>query len=389
MSTFEKRITSVLVDGLAELIRQGKGRNYWCSSRATADALIALDHGLPIGEYPHLRQGALRELLRESDVAASLRNWNAEVWDTSVALLALRNLQGPKYRTAILQSRDWLLSKYLKSHFWNHEPWETLWALIALSRLPDPPTHIDFSPAVEWILDAIGKPKGMLMNWSNTALFVLFTNRASKYAEPFKDHIAETRKEALETILKEPLDGDEALWTPEGWSNGLVLWAVAEANYKMPNKANAEKILNWCESRILKSELVEEDLAFTCIGLYEYLKQVYFDDSRGKELELKVELAKQLRMTVNDKPKVVTRHTYDGYFSIHLREGMLRFAGIILISLVLSVAALAAENKIGEWTNWIALVPALLGVIVGIADFRQMLPWNRDRKSTDEPNQAE
>ena len=160
MATLEKRITSVLINGLSELIRQGRGRNCWCSSRATADALIALDHALPVGEYPHLREEALRELLRESDESGALRNWNAEVWDTSVALLALRNLQGAKYRKPIRQSRDWLLSKYLRSHFWNHEPWETLWALIALSRLPDPPTHINFSPAVEWVLDAIESRKG-------------------------------------------------------------------------------------------------------------------------------------------------------------------------------------------------------------------------------------
>lgn len=385
--SLENDVTSALVDGLVKLIEQGKRRDYWCSSRATADALITLDLCLPTGQFIHLQGDARKHLLAESDLVDGRRNWNGEIWDTAVAALALRNLRANEYKTATLQSRDWLLSKYLKSHYWNHEQWETLWALIALSRLPEPPQNCDFSAAIEWLTEAIiGEPTSrMLMNWSNTALFILFTNtNCWEYSEGLKERVAEEKQKCLETILATPLDEDgavEVLWTPEGWSNGLVLWALSEAQHRMPDEAAANKIVKWCQTRISDGSLVDEDLAFVCIGLYHYLRWIYLQDASLKEAQLKFELCEQVKMAVPDKPVALTKHTHPGYWSMHIRRRSARFAVYIVIALVLSGATLYFDDKRG-WSSLIALIPLLLSLIVGFADFRQLLPWSKAESET-------
>lgn len=375
--------TTTLVDGLAQLIRQGKRRDYWCSTRATADALIALDHCLPEGEYPHIRTGALRHLVHDSDINAAGRNWNEEIWDTSVAFVAVSG-QVRKYEKQLAQTRDWLLSKYRKSHAWNHEQWETLWALLALSRVEELPrlsTALpNFGSAIDWLVRGIGKPEaGMLMNWSNTALFVRFaTNDRWSYSPEINARLKKGKLSCIKAILGEDLDPDgtgETLWTPEGWSNGLTIWALAEAGQRL-SEQHELKILNWCRTGIGNGDLTEEDLAFVCIGLYQYLNLI---DGRPTT-KVREGICRALKDQVKDKPRVLTKHTYAGYWSIHVRRSSIRFGFYLILSIALSGTILLSGNKIGEWTNWIALIPAFVGIMVSIADFRQILPWNKSTR---------
>lgn len=381
MTDQQDKIVRVLIDGLTQLIQEGKRRDYWCSSRATADALIALDHSLPAGAFTHLRNDARKHLLEESVDKDGERNWNEEVWDTSVACLALSTLTGRKYSNALLQSQGWLLSKYLKAHAWNDEQWETLWALIALSRVPDEADDAKVAPAVKWLLERLDKPKrGMLSNWSNTALFLLFTNRYSNENDPqLISDVSVARENALHAILDKDLTDDptgETLWTPEGWSNGLVLWAVADTQGRAYTQLNNEKIVKWYSSNIKK--LKAEDLAFSCIGLYAYLRQYYLEASGSKESELKEMLNRHLAaIEVKDRPKAVTHNTYPGYLSIHLRHDLLRLALYLSIGTIFAVILLNADNKLGTWSGWLAIIPGLISIGVSIADFRHLLPWSR------------
>lgn len=398
-------IENTLLKGLVQLIVEGSNRKFWVSSRATSDALIALSTCLPFDEFPNLRSGAISHLLSESDVTSdSERHWMEEVWDTSIGALALSTEQ-TKFTNEIGEIKSWLFSKYLPSHkSWNDELWETLCAVNAISYLtkkfPDPNicAQQDFTGAADWLISLIDTPRqGLLLNWSSTALFVLFSNSPNLpgLSPAGKQAIRSKGENCAQTLLKADLhQTEELLWTPEAWSNGLVLWAISVAKPGLLDEKSIRKILHWFDSRISAEDLPTEDRAFACVGLYKYREYLLYDDLKReyrtlqdnkilsdnfdfliirfneRRDELKLNIGNRLKQRVGDfgpRPPRFSTKTYSGYYSINVSQ---KFANVVLIVLAttfLTYLTWKTQAVQDEMMSWLVLIPIVLGTLATLA----------------------
>lgn len=408
-----KNIEIVLLEGLEQLIKDGSSKRYWSSNRATSDALMALQTCLPMDEYSHLRNGALEHLLSQSEITTDgKRHWMEEVWDTSVAMLALAT-EPLKYAKEVNQAREWLSSKYLTAYnSWNDELWETLWAINALSYLdriipiPKHKTNTDFSGAIEWLLKMADTPdKGILVNWSSTALFVLFASKPSLPGlnEAKTEKVITQSRICMRKFLETPgMQADDLLWTPEAWSNALVLWSISVNYGGLLNDEDVFKMTKWFKDRVSLPDLPTEDRAFSCIALFKYLLYHTLEQSKSglentnhsdiqlaEEIKekLKVKLANKLRKRVGDykpRPPIITSNAHADYYSINMRKKFTNVFLIISVTIMLSYASWKAGTMSNSDTQWIPVIPIVLGTLASVAQLANFNLISKRKRTSEE-----
>jgi len=410
--SIRRTIEGVLLDGLEQLIREGSSRKYWNSNRATSDALVALDRCLLKDDYCNLRAGALQYLVSQSEVTGDgRRHWMEEVWDTSVATLALAT-NSIKYSSEIIEARSWLCSKYLVEYnSWNDEIWETLWALNVLSYLDrvfpiQIRCDVSLANATDWISRMVNTPtEGMVVNWSNTALFVLFGSPPTLPGldDKQKQLIIDLARSCARTLLDTPINkSDDILWTPEAWSNALVLWAISHAKIGLLQDQSAFVVAKWFKDKISDQDLPTEDRAFSCIALYrynEYLliseikKDIQIDEEHTSSIrieeakeKLKERIGKKLAQRIPDfsynRPFITAE--YYGYYSINIRK---KFANVVaILILTISITFLSAKPDWGEnkWTKWIPAIPIILGALATLAQLLNFTLWPTRKKENND-----
>lgn len=412
-SSIEKQLTAALESIIMEACYSGD----WGDVRGTADSLIALNRCLPETTFLNLRTNAAKWLTRNKIEKSEFNvNWEEEVWDTSVAMIALSH-EKEKNKQVIDGAVKGLQASFVEEHNnWNFEPWETSWALLAIFEALSP--HLDedvlatCNRALKWLQTYIGVPEpGLLINWHYTALFLLVAKRYSDYP-PFTEEYPDTcrmLKQYIDICLQRILDvlpvSEEGLWTHEVWSNGLVLWALGECNVVATNTTGVTRIVEWFSGQLLTSFL--EDRAFACIGLYELLlslkAQEYLPLSDGlaglvgaaeandlgdilnvcmkiveKEIsqdKIKPCLAAQLEKNLAGRcpdfvlrAPFITSSEHEGYYTLNLYRKYTDLAVIIAVTLAVTLLTLASTERIpAPWAWIIGAAPIVIGAFATVA----------------------
>lgn len=427
-------IEDLLVHALNHILQEARAAGNWGDVRGTSDSLIAIQTCLPPSAYPRLRAAACRWLAGRSIAASDMHNWEEEVWDTSVALLALSG-DPVGSEEVIAGGLRWLEEHHRYGHDnWNDEPWETLWALLAIhatrrataQRIPSEIPH----RSLRWLLSLLDSPKqGLLVSWHYTGLFVLvagryatadmLTREGPTLVTELRDVVQRVVAGMVATLAAAP-SGDE-LWTREIWSSSLVLWAASENEAIRESSPGLSRVVDWYRKRLDSDDLMTEDCAFACIALFHLLVSIEttrhsivlraLEELRErvlaqKEAALATELidahemlaadrvrervARRLAATCSDyvaRPPFVTASDYPGYYSIHAHAKSVNVALIVLFTTGITFLTASKDFLSVRMSHWATLIPIALGVFATIAqlvnvDFRSLL--SRGRKSSRE-----
>ena len=398
----KREITDLLIVSLEELIKIGSKNTFWGTTRANSDAILALTTCLPEYDYYKLKSKCIQKISKDSNELNGLVNWDEEIWDTSISIMALSSdLANNKVK--ILNALNWIESKYIKHcQSWNEELWETLLALnaIAFSRNKSINSYEKnnyFEGSIKWINHFYNTPQtGVLINWHDTALYLLFIvnseeiNLENNIKLTLESHL----KSSCEAILQTDIElYDSVLWTSEVWSNGLVLWALSEAKYGTFEESKMRSIINWFKENINKTDTPIEDRSFAIIGLYKYLEYLEIIEGKDNPIKIKenlqVKISKLINTRVNDfipKPPFIDKHSHIDYYILNLNKRYLNVLFILLLTFFLTYFSISNSNYKGDFYSWLSIIPILLGILTTIAQLTNfdILPKKSKNKKNEE-----
>ncbi len=398
----KKELTNLLVDSLEELIKLGSNVSFWGATRSNSDAVLALTICLPEFDFYKLRSRCIDRIIKDANETNGFLNWDEEIWDTSIAIMAL-STDYENNKEGILKALKWIESKYITiSQSWNEEVWETLLALNAITYSKYKPqktsdNNLYFERSINWINSLYNTPKkGILINWSSTALYLLFAVNSKKFDLNNSNQtiLNEHVKCSCEQILKSSIDASElALWTSEAWSNGLVLWSISEAKYGKLEEEKLERIINWFRDRLKLEETPIEDKAFACIGLFKYLEYLEILES-GENINplksrenLQLKLSKLINTRVKDfvpNPPLFDKSYHSDYYTINLKKRVINISFILITTLLLTCFSLLASTNNYIISKWLSVIPILIGVFATVsqlANFEILSSKNKDKKN--------
>lgn len=283
---YSKRFLHLIIRTVHFLCREGRF-GIWGTTRTSGNAIWALsDCGL-INTHRDFITYCIRQLFESDDCIRDERGvrFNEEVWDTSVALIALQKSAKEQFTQEVNGMVKWLLLEAQHDNFKN-EPWETLWALATFiysnGRLLDSEL---VKRCISWILGR-RSAEGTLISPHYMGFLLMILNSAVHQLDLPKDEI-NRYSEAIftcESYLKsEFLKNKEQgiLWGNEPWMVGHILLGIAGS----PNAPNLffrdadfnNCLLNWYEQLEWRPtgggwlDLVET--SFTLIGLTNYYQE--------------------------------------------------------------------------------------------------------------------
>ena len=376
---------------------------HWGDVRGTGDALIAFGEILR-GKVPNLRSASLKYLLSSCDINEDekMANWNEEVWDSAIALIALNYIESDdpvliKIKTFGI---NWLLLKFKQgNNNWNEEPWETLWALLALSKYSIASEHKDvFSKSFDWLNSLYKENSGILINWHYTALYLIVENSATLYIGE-EDHKIKSGK--LSQIFLSSIrshfssfktnEHQEKLWTKELWSNALVLWAYSERelNDFIDDFESTTLIYRWFENAGREHAIVE-DIAFSSIALFSLLKSLKvmhaFNDLKTVSEQDEVILVSKLkdyfevRFAINSKisgqissidfceKMPIFSSPYERYYTFNFNKRIFGATAFLVLTATLSLGSSHLKDYIGHSaTEIITFASIFLGILATFA----------------------
>lgn len=381
----KKELTDLLIGTLTELIKKGSNNTFWGTTRANSDAIIALTACLPEFDYYKLRSKCIDKIANEGNVSDEFINWHEEVWDTSIAIMAL-STDYENNKSLIIKGLNWIESKYIKvNHSWNEELWETLLALNAITYSRSKTIRNNnntkyFVGSINWINSLYNTPqKGILINWSSTALYLLFAVNSKKFELDLtnRDTLNNHIKLSSEQILQSNINlSDSVLWTSEMWSNALVLWAISESRCGTLTDDRVERIIIWFRERISLKETPIEDKAFACVGLYKYLEYMEsmeveekISPSLSKE-RLQNKLSKLINLRVKDyipKPPLLDKNYHSNYYTIVLKKRIINIMFIFLITFLLTYFSILASIEYDNVSEWLSIIPVIIGLLATVS----------------------
>lgn len=431
-------VNNLLFKSLQNLIKSGMSNGHWGSVRATADSLIAMNRCLKEepSPYPILKKHAYKYIVkRASKPDKSINNacdWEEEVWDSSVAIMALSHKSMHKrYRDNILSGWAGLENKYNKiNHNWHDEPWETSWALLALHSIMEneelETETVNWKQCLLWLSDLCGKPKkGLLINWHYSALFVLIVNRYAndKYLgglenEDLKMKLRNGRNEIISHIMDnlKNTEDEDILWTQELWSNSLILWALCEPyqdKYEEVhvNSIEIDRVYKWFIKVLDKNKQQREDIAFSCISLcalwnslsinenktYEKLRheiksniaikieqltaierlidKIKKNDEEDKKKFLGRELLKEIKSDYTPKPPLLEKDHHPGYHTVNLRENVTVISLIIITVIIFTFLTFGIQPYVNDKLGKVLVrLPVVLGVFATVLKLANVSP---------------
>ncbi|MBP6875804.1 MAG: hypothetical protein KBD56_07010 [Candidatus Eisenbacteria bacterium] len=405
-------VLDILSSTLRSLVEEGYLIGNWGDVRGTADCLYALDSCLPIDSFPRLRAHAARWLvLRGLPEPNGFLSWEEEVWDTSVALLALAT-SPQDFSEPIRGGLRWLSKVYQRGRQnWNDEPWESSWALLAIdsaARLREP-LDVDREATLRWLLTLRGNPApAQLVNCHYTALFALvarsFVERETSADDQELIASLRTARQESTAFLANRLSQAPAgeLWTREVWSNSLALWALAsnEAAGALP-AATLERTITWFAKELENpATVLTEDRAFAAVALFhlavdlgafqnhsicraaEGLADQYQDPQirwvadysrRRVELEIAALVRQDLGQALSSvrdmpaHPPMITRQLFSNYYSLNLPRRPVNVIAVLAATVGITILSRYAGGSIGGlWGTILQWVPMSLGVLATI-----------------------
>lgn len=276
----EEATYAMLARGYEHLFQEGRKAGHWPEVRSTALAALALD--LRESGDSMWRQSVknwIQEVqVREGRTAGS---WGDEVWDTAMCIIALIRLGVSRKDNCIQKGLRFISKLYPVNgrNNWHDEPWETSWALIAILLSGVSIPSGDVLAAVTWLM-SLQDPDGRIVAPHYTAYFLLVNHFLDKievdHSERKRVWDASQRAAAYLLATLEKSEKDR-LWTGEAWSNGQILWALAESGlFPVTNQSLLTKTYRWFESTQDQQGAWAdvEDTASAIIGLFSLLERV-------------------------------------------------------------------------------------------------------------------
>ena len=181
-------------------------------------------------------------------------NFNAEVWDSSVALIALCQGARENFNNKIEWIKNWIINEERNGNIKN-EPWETMWGILALLETRDnskETIHL-IHKCISWVLDRRTKDgtlisphyMGFLLTVLNHPMFSLSLSEREKLNYNMVISICEKYLWDEFIISK----SKNELWGNEPWSVGHVLLGIAKSPQKkvqfFQNYEFNESLLSW------------------------------------------------------------------------------------------------------------------------------------------------
>lgn len=399
----KQALTNLLVDSLEDLICIGSNRDFWGTTRANSDAILAITTCLPNGNFSKLKDQCLDRISKEANDSNEYVNWEEEIWDTSIAIMAL-STDYNNNDILISKGLNWIESKYIKIiKSWNEEVWETLLALNAITfsrnkKNKEEENYSYFKGSIEQLNNFL--KEGILINWSNTALYILYVINSAKLEsnENNKEIINQHIKASCDKILKKDINlAQNVLWTSETWSNGLVLWAISEAKYGVFSEKKLEDIISWFEVQMNLEGTPIEDKAFACIGMYKYLEYLEYleykkiiGEEKPKMSIVKSNLQNRLSELVGSRvkdfvpiPPLLDKSYHTDYYTINLNKRFVNILFIVSLTLVLTFFSVIASYDNDNIPKWIAIIPILIGTYATVS---QIIDFNifKSKKNNNE-----
>lgn len=319
----------------------GAHRGHWGDVRKTSMAGLCLSFREPRNSpwLLHIRKWLLNQQQRQDGRS----HWNAQLWDTAVALIALRALGASYEDDSCRESVQWILDRFNQNgrYNWNDEPWETTFcslALLANDSLDLKDTIVQtVSQAAGWLMD-LQDQHGRIVSPTYTGLSLLVFKRLGEIKDSPALHAA--REKASRYLLD--TFREDILWAGEPRMNGLVVWGLLYG-------AERTEALNHLSSRIVQWYLATqqpsggwgeyEDTLYPTVGLYNVLLYLMDDD------DAQIQAYNILRRYLDTPPLQLRRkiiETYsDGTISINITPTLkkvliLLFTAASVISAILS-----------------------------------------------------
>jgi hypothetical protein len=323
-AALKDRLVTSISNAYCWLFSAADPAGHWNEVRSTALAGIALCRR-EAGGCPWL--DAIRDWLLSKQVGmgADRGSWGEELWDTSMAMLALLELRVLPSDPAIQRALWWQKDLFGANdhHNWHDEPWETSWSLLAglkVRQRGGGEPQWDTVKALDW-LQGLQDAEGRIVAPHYTAYFVSICAELPEHLR------GEGRFDAAERAAAGYLNRtwrDSVLWSGEAWSNGQILWILASAGRLDLGDDRAARLTGWFTSHQAADGSWGrdvEDTASAILGLYALLLllEVRTAPSRSAAEDLIYNRLRRCLDTPIYRPRLdwIDRHQ-DGSTSIHV-----------------------------------------------------------------------
>ena len=352
------RIVSSVTNGYSWLFGKGAGQGHWSEVRSTALAGLCLSLREPV-DAPWLV--AVRDWLlsRQVDMGAGQGSWGEELWDTSMAMLALLHLGVSPKDPAILGAVGWQRKLFGLSgnDSWHDEPWETSWCLLSglHVQLYGGAVPWNSAAAARW-LRSLQDSRGRLIAPHYTAYFIWIYEELAKQSSATLE-LEEAAARA--TRYLQAAWNESALWAGEPWSNGQILWCLASTGrLQIKDPDRVRQIVTW----FLAEQDSDggwyqdvEDTASAILGLHAVMLRLEEQDvSRSYKVEEVVYdlLRRSLQTPVLSRGRRLIETHEDGTTSVNLSPRTKK----LLAALVTGISV--ASLLITFWEQLVSLVTA-------------------------------
>lgn len=409
-------LEELVVQLVRGLVAEGCERGNWEDTRGTGDALIALSEVLDDHAFPVLRRSASEFLADSATSFEDGLSWGEEVWDSSIATIAL--CRGPvPDRGRVSEAFRMLTELYrIGGGNWYSEPWETLWALVAMHeaivKFPELQGEFDPKPALSWLLTLFDERKGQLVNLHYTAQLLIASSKWLDHpvmVDPSSDlanRLQDVRIAAARHLLGS-LRADGGLWSPDLWANALIVWGLADAGAVPLDQVWVNDVARGFRDAVRRDQPTE-DRAFAVVGLSRLanaisgaaacslprglldLEQRYPDASLRVILEqvrseqfdrdsarLRGRITRQVADMADfrQKPPAVSRSTFRGYYTVNVRQSVVNVSAILGVTVILTILSSAAASYIdASYAGFLTAIPIGLGMLATLAQILDIRP---------------
>ena len=345
------------------LFTMGQTSGNWHEVRSTSLAGMCIDR-LPT-DKPYWRV-CVKQWLETEQLRAAVGSWGEEIWDTAMALLALKALGSHTHDSHVHAGLEWIASKYSVNGRWNwhDDPWETSWALLAIITAGKVPRDIDLLSAIRW-LATLQDSEGRIIAPQFTAYFAAICHDSAKIGIELDSHLKEVAYRSSAFLMKALSESDPSrLWTGEAWSNGQILWLLAEQKlFPFDDFALVDKVLHWFrDTQNPEGGYWEdaEDTASATLGLLSLLYGLtaIVEGRRQTREAVSMELQRrvtQLPLRVN--VRMLEADADSGGFLIRISRRKITLLGYV-ISVIAALAAIAGlwDFAVKYWVAWRPLI---------------------------------
>lgn len=331
------RIYDALDRAYGFLFATGRKEGHWSEVRSTALAGMCIDC-LPSATGEWCR--CIREWLEDQQLkdGAAQGSWGEEIWDTAMALMALKAMGAHTNDPQLDSGLKWMGSKYSVNGRgnWHDDPWETSWALLAILKSGKILPGVDVLAAIQW-LSSLQDPEGRIIAPQFTAYFIEICHSLAKVDLELPDSLSDSVKNGRNFLLRALSESSPStLWTGEAWSNGQILWILTELKiFPFHDLGLADKTIGWFQNAQDPIDGHWEDAEDTAsallglLGLVHGLTAVSDGVRQAKEV-----VSSELRRRVKLRSLQINRKMFSsdadyGGILIRISQGKIRFLGYL------------------------------------------------------------